>query len=149
LVSAQMTELKASHEAEAAETVITVANLLPPMVVGPVSRLVIRALHRLPQHAVNTITTNVPGPQFPLYCLGREMLEYRPFVPIVHGIRVSTAILSYNGRLFFGITGDGATAADVDVLARGTTNSVAQLTARARARLDEAGHGATRSAAGP
>ena len=136
LVNEQMTELKASHMAEAGEVVTTVADLAPPMVVGPVSRLVIRALHRLPQRSVNTITTNVPGPQFPLYCLGREMLEYRPFVPITHGIRVSTAILSYDGRLYFGITGDDETAPDVDVLARGTTTAVDQL-------RDRAGHDST------
>ena len=97
VVHEQMSELKASHMAEAGEVVIAVGNLAPPMVVGPVSRMVIRAIHRLPQRSINTVTTNVPGPQFPLYCLGHEMLENRPFVPISHGVRVSTAILSYNG----------------------------------------------------
>ncbi len=133
LVHEQMTELKASHMAEAGEAVTTVGNLAPPMVLGPVSRLLIRVMHRLPQRSVNTITTNVPGPQFPLYCLGREMVEYRPFVPITHGIRVSTAILSYNGRLYFGITGDYETAADVGVLASATAQAVAQLSQRAAA----------------
>ena len=65
------------------------------------------------------------------------MLEYRPFVPIIHGIRVSTAILSYDGRLFFGITGDGETAPDVDVVARGTTAAVKELCDRAQLRLGE------------
>jgi diacylglycerol O-acyltransferase len=57
-------------------------------------------------------------------------------VPIVHGIRVSTAILSYDERLYFGITGDAATAPDVDVLARGTSHAVDLLRDRARVRLD-------------
>jgi diacylglycerol O-acyltransferase len=69
------------------------------------------------QRSVNTVTTNVPGLQFPLYCLGREMLEYYPYVPLSHGVRVGTAVLSYNGRLAFGITGDFDTAPDVDALA--------------------------------
>ncbi len=127
LVTTEMTDLKASHEAEAGEAIVTLADLLPPMVVGPISRLVMRTLHRLPQRAVNTIVTNVPGPQFPLFCLGRQMLEYRPFVPITHGIRVSTAILSYDGRLYFGITGDGATAPDIDVIAQSTTTAIERL----------------------
>jgi diacylglycerol O-acyltransferase len=147
-VGREMRELKASHMAEAGAVVTTVADLVPPMVVGPASRLVTRVLHRLPQRAVNTITTNVPGPQFPLYCLGRRMLEYRPFVPIVHGIRVSTAILSYDGNLYFGITGDGATAPDVDVVACGTRTAVDRLVACARAHLDEQGHGSTDSGVG-
>jgi diacylglycerol O-acyltransferase len=121
--------------AEAGETVTAIGNLAPPMVVGTVSRMVIRALHRLPQRSINTVTTNVPGPQFPLYCLGREMLEYRPFVPISHGVRVSTAILSYNGRLFFGITGDYSTAPDVQVLASAASGGIEQLRERALQRL--------------
>ncbi len=118
------------------------------MVVGALSRLAIRAMHQLSQRSVNTITTNVPGPQFPLYCLGREMLEYRPFVPISHGIRVSTGILSYNGRLQFGITGDYETAPDVDVIASGSSRGVEQLRERALAQLDTAPRGASRSDTG-
>jgi len=129
-----MSELKASHMAEAGEVVVAVGNLAPPMVVGPVSRMVIRAIHRLPQRSINTVTTNVPGPQFPLYCLGHEMLENRPFVPISHGVRVSTAILSYNGHLFFGITGDYETAPDVRVLAVAASTGIEQLGVRAVAR---------------
>ncbi len=135
VVHEQMTELKASHMAEAGETVTAIGNLAPPMVVGTVSRMVVRALHRLPQRSINTVTTNVPGPQFPLYCRGREMLEYRPFVPISHGVRVSTAILSYNGRLFFGITGDYSTAPDVQVLASAASEGIEQLRERALPRL--------------
>ena len=127
LVHEQMTELKASHMVEAGETVTAVGNLAPPMLVGAVSRMTIRAFHRLPQRSINTVTTNVPGPQFPLYCLGHEMLEYHPFVPISHGVRVSTAILSYNGRLFFGVTGDYEKASDVNVLASATAAGISQL----------------------
>ena len=113
----QMSALKQSHMAEAGGVVTRVGDLAPPMVVGTVTRLVTRVLQRLPQRSVNTVTTNVPGPQFPLYCLGREMLAYYPFVPIMHGVRIGTAILSYNAQLAFGITGDFDTAPDVDVLA--------------------------------
>jgi diacylglycerol O-acyltransferase len=135
LVHEQMTELKASHMAEAGEAMTAIGNLAPPMVVGALSRLAIRAMHQLSQRSVNTVTTNVPGPQFPLYCIGREMLEYRPFVPISHGVRVTTAILSYNGRLYFGITGDYKTAPDVGVLASAAARGIEQLCQRALAQL--------------
>ncbi len=135
-VHAQMDELKVSHMAEAGEVVTTAGNLAPPMIVGTVSRLATRALHTVQQFSINTVTTNVPGPQFPLYCLGREMLEYRPFVPISHGIRVTTAILSYNGRLCFGITGDFETAPDVAVVATGVAQGVHELHRQALAHLD-------------
>ena len=126
-VRAGMGELKGSHMDEAGEAMTTLGDLAPPMVVGFVSRLGMRVMHRLPQRSVNTVTTNVPGPQFPLYCLGREMLEYYPYVPLSHGVRVGTAILSYNGRVAFGITGDFDTAPDVGVLARAIRSGIKEL----------------------
>jgi diacylglycerol O-acyltransferase / wax synthase len=137
----QMTKLKSSHVPEAGEVVTSVGNLAPPMVVGPLSRMAIRLAHRFGQHSLNTVTTNVPGPQVPLYCLGHEMLEYRPFVPIGHGLRVGTAILSYNGNLFFGITGDYETMPDVAVLAMMTAAGIQELLDRALVRLDDHGLG--------
>ncbi|HZJ26461.1 MAG TPA: wax ester/triacylglycerol synthase family O-acyltransferase [Acidimicrobiia bacterium] len=122
-----MSALKGSHMAEVGGMVADVGNLAPPMIVGTVTRLAARVTHRLPQRSINTVTTNVPGPQFPLYCLGREMLEYHPFVPITHGVRVGTAILSYNGKLAFGTTGDFDTAPDVGLLAAAITDGIAEL----------------------
>ncbi len=125
-VQAQMADLKTSHIAEAGETIATATDLVAPLVLGVVSRTTMRSMRRFGQQSLNTVTTNVPGPQFPLYCLGHEMLEYRPYVPISHGLRVGTAILSYNGRLFFGITGDFQTTPDVGILA---TEAAAGITA--------------------
>ena len=126
-VQRRMGELKGSHMAEAAEMVTQFGNLAPPAVVGAVSRIGLRSQHLLTQRSVTTVTTNVPGPQFPLYCLGREMIEYLPFVPISYGVRVGTAILSYNGNLAFGITGDLDNGADVEVLAQGIVDGIADL----------------------
>ena len=81
----------------------------------------------MPQHSIATVATNVPGPQHPLYLAGREMLEYLPFVPIAPGVRVGIAIVSYNGRLAFGITGDFDTAPDIDVVAHGIEDAIAEL----------------------
>jgi hypothetical protein len=100
-------------------------------VVGSATRGILRVVERHPQRSMNTVTTNVPGPQFPLYCLGRRMTEYRPFVPIGPGVRVGTAILSYDGRLFFGVTGDFDAVPDVDVVARGIVAGIDELLGRA------------------
>ena len=54
-------------------------------------------------------------------------MEYRPFVPIVHGLRVGTAILSYNGSLFFGVTGDYETMPDVAVVAIAAVAGIEEL----------------------
>jgi diacylglycerol O-acyltransferase len=122
---------KRSNMVEAAAAVIDAAGLIPAMVVGTFTRVTAPARRIRPQRSVTTVTTNVPGPQIPLYCLGREMLSYLPYVPIADGVRVGTAILSYNGRLAFGVTGDYDTAADVDVLARGIVAGIDELTALA------------------
>jgi WS/DGAT/MGAT family acyltransferase len=126
-VRERMAELKQSHMSETGELMTAVGNLAPPMVVGMVMRAGSRLMHQLPQRSVNTVTTNVPGPQYPLYCAGRKMLAYYPYVPISHGVRIGTAILSYNGQLAFGITGDEETAPDVDVLASGIKSGLAEL----------------------
>lgn len=64
-VRAEMAELKTSNMIEAGEVVTTIGELAPPMAVGTLSRWIVRGMHRLPQRSINTVTTNVPGPQFP------------------------------------------------------------------------------------
>jgi WS/DGAT/MGAT family acyltransferase len=131
-IGEQMAELKASHMAEAGGLVITIGDIVPPMVVGTVSRAATRLLRNMPQRSVTTVTTNVPGPQFPIYCLGREMLEYLPFVPIAHGVRVGTAILSYNGTVAFGVTGDDDTAPDIELITTTAREELEAMVQRAR-----------------
>lgn len=129
-VTAQMAERKASHMSEAGEVVVRLGDLAPPMVVGTVMRTATRLLARMPQRSVNTVTTNVPGPQLTLYCLGRPMVAHLPFVPLSHGVRTGVAILSYDGNLAFGVTGDRDTAADVDVLADAVPRGLDELRQR-------------------
>ena len=61
----------------------------------------------------------MPGPQQPVQTLGRRMLESYPFVPVVGSIRIVVAIFSYDGGLYFGVTGDYDGAPDIDVLSDG------------------------------
>jgi diacylglycerol O-acyltransferase len=108
-----MSTLKASHQADASGTLNSLASYAPPMLYAVVLRAGSAAIRRLPQRSVNTVTTNVPGPGYALYALGREMLEYLPFVPLSQGVRIGVAILSYNGKVRFGVTGDFDTVPEV------------------------------------
>ncbi len=126
-VCEQMTELKASHEAEVGEAITDLADLAFPGMIALGSRATIQLMARLGQRSINTVTTNVPGPQVPLYALGRRMVGYYPFVPILHGTRIGIAILSYDGRVAFGVTGDYESVPDIGVLTRGIEGSVAEL----------------------
>jgi diacylglycerol O-acyltransferase / wax synthase len=86
-----------------------------------VSRLMSR------QRFFNLVVTNVPGPQFPLYLLGRRMLDPFPMVPLASGQGVGVALLSYNGRINFGLVGDFDLLWDLDDLALDVAESLAEL----------------------
>ena len=68
---------------------------------------------QLPITPFNMVCTNVPGPQFPLYLLGRKMLHCYPYVPVGGEMAVNCAILSYNGMVYFGFSGDVHAAPDL------------------------------------
>jgi diacylglycerol O-acyltransferase / wax synthase len=119
----QMQELKHSGQAVAAERLTALSGFAPAMLLA----LAGRVGTRLPQRSVNTVTTNVPGPQKPLYFAGRRMLEAFPFVPLGGHVRVGVAIFSYDGGVNFGVTGDFDTAPDIGVLCDGIEYGVAEL----------------------
>jgi diacylglycerol O-acyltransferase len=122
-----MADLKRSQEVSAGAAVFALADTMPP----PVLALGIRAtemfMQRISQQIVGTVATNVPGPRAPLYALGREMREYLPFVPLGPGVRLGVAILSYNGHLAFGVSGDGGARARAQDLAASIETGMAQL----------------------
>ena len=111
----QMDGLKESKMAVAGDSLINLGGFAPPMLLALGTRLA----SRMPQRTLNTITTNVPGPQIPLYIQGRQLLEAYPYVPIQGNVRIAIAIFSYLGGMNFGVTGDYDTTADIDVLTRG------------------------------
>jgi WS/DGAT/MGAT family acyltransferase len=127
----KMEELKASHETETGQFLNTLAGFTPAIVQALGLRSATAALRRVPQRRVHTVTTNVPGPQYPLYALGREMVEYLPFVPLSQGVRVGVAVLSYNGQLRFGVTGDYDTVPEVDWFCQRIEAGIAELSERA------------------
>ena len=133
-VRTEMTRLKQSHEAEAGKALTALAGAVPVALTAGALRL----MSRLTQRNMNTVVTNVPGPTIPLYAAGREMLEYLPFVPLGPGVRIGVAILSYNGRLGFGVTGDFDTAPDIDVVADGIEAAIATLLDLAAGRPSDA-----------
>jgi WS/DGAT/MGAT family acyltransferase len=122
-IHAQMGTLKESKQAVAGEALTSLTGFAPPMLLA----LGTRVFSRVPQRNVNTVTTNVPGPQFPLYAAGRKMLEAFPYVPLAGSVRIGVAIFSYNGMINFGVTGDYDTAPDIDVLCDGIEGGMAEL----------------------
>jgi WS/DGAT/MGAT family acyltransferase len=129
-VQRDMGTVKSSHQADAGKTLTSIAALAPPTVFALSLRTVTSAMRLMPQRNVNTVTTNVQGPPKALYACGRKMLEYLPFVPLSQGVRVGVAILSYNGNLAFGVTGDFDTVPDVEWFCRRIEAGIADLNDR-------------------
>jgi diacylglycerol O-acyltransferase len=130
-IQRHMATLKASHEADATDALNSLARFTPPMLYALGLRSATAAVRRVPQRNVNTVTTNVPGPPMPLYALGRELLEYVPFVPLSQGVRLGVAILSYNGGVRFGVTADYDNVPEVEWFCQRIEAAVAELTERA------------------
>ena len=113
-ISDHMAELKQSHEIDASAAVVGIGDIAPPVVAAALAHAIVHS-----QEIVQTVATNVPGPQVPLFLCGRRIREAYPYVPIAGHIRVGIAIWSYCGDVYFGITGDREGAPDIDKIAVG------------------------------
>jgi diacylglycerol O-acyltransferase / wax synthase len=106
----QRTEfLKRVHAAELVSLAGGLLGMFPTSMQGLAGPII----SQLPITPFNMVCTNVPGPQFPLYLLGRKMLHCYPYVPVGGEMAVNCAILSYNGKVYFGFSGDVHAAPDL------------------------------------
>ncbi len=121
-----MNGLKESKQAVGAATLAAVNSLVPPTILAQASRL------NFSTRLFNLIVTNIPGPQVPLYVLGRELHDLFPlaFLPKNHALAV--AIMSYNGGIDYGLLGDYDALPDIDVIADGIDAALRELLAAAR-----------------
>jgi WS/DGAT/MGAT family acyltransferase len=127
-----MGNLKQSKQALGAEVIAGLTDFAPPTLLAQASRL------NFSTRLFNLIVTNVPGPQFPLYLLGREMLEIVPiaFLPENHALAI--AIMSYNGKVDFGLLGDYDAMPDLEDFGGMLEDALAELLKEARKRSKEA-----------
>ncbi|MET0730370.1 MAG: wax ester/triacylglycerol synthase family O-acyltransferase [Solirubrobacterales bacterium] len=122
-VSATMGDLKESKQAVGATLMTELTDFAPPTIAGQAARLQSR------QRFFNLVVTNIPGPQFPLYLMGRELLGVFPMVPLAKRQTVCFGIMSYNGQVNFGLIGDYDAMSDLEALARDLEASLAELAA--------------------
>jgi WS/DGAT/MGAT family acyltransferase len=122
-VSYAMKGHKESGQAVAADAMVALTGFAPPTIHSAAARLASGFTRRL----FNVVVTNVPGPQFPLYAAGAQMLECYPVVPLAKGQGVSVGLTSYNGGVYYGLNADRDTMPDVDVLAQCIEESLGEL----------------------
>jgi diacylglycerol O-acyltransferase len=127
VVRQAMDGLKESKQAVGAEMLAGMQALAPPTILAQASRL------NFSTRLFNLLVTNVPGPQFPLYVLGRRLLDLFPvaFLPKRHALAV--AVMSYDGGMDFGLLGDYDAMPDLEQLAAMFDESLAELLAAAGA----------------
>ncbi len=108
LITETMGDLKGSGQAVGAEILTRITDFAPPTIASQAARL------QPAQRFFNLVVTNVPGPQFPLYVLGREMESIFPLVPLARRQALCVGIMSYNGQIDFGLVGDYDAMADLE-----------------------------------
>ncbi|PSH04337.1 MAG: hypothetical protein CXZ00_08260 [Acidobacteria bacterium] len=119
-------KVASSRGAYAAELVGLVTTLLGT-VPAPFQSLIGTVLSQLPLSLCNSICTNVHGPRTPLYLRGHRMLASYPYVPIGGEMGMNCAVLSYDGTLFVGFTGDARAIPDLELLPLFFQESFAEL----------------------
>ncbi len=139
VVRTAMDGLKESKQAVGAEVLAGMQALAPPTILAQASRL------NFSTRLFNLLVTNVPGPQFPLYVLGRRLQDLFPvaFLPKNHALAV--AIMSYNGGMDFGLLGDYDAMPDIERLGELFGESLQEMLDAAAAQRGEPGkNGKTR-----
>ena len=113
--------LKGGKQAAGAETLVDIAGLAPPVLHAAVARL------SYTPRLFNVTITNVPGSPTTLYALGAPLRHIFPLVPIFAYHAVGIAVVSYDGEVVFGLNADRDTVPDLEILARGIADSLAEL----------------------
>jgi diacylglycerol O-acyltransferase len=120
-ITAAMEDLKNSGQAVGAQVLTNLAGFAPPTILSQAARLQAR------QQFFNLVVTNVPGPQFPLYLLGRELRGLYPVVPLAARQALGIAVMSYNGHLGFGLLGDYDALPELEAIADDMKWAIASL----------------------
>jgi len=125
VVTAEMGDLKSSGQAVGAEILTKLTDFAPTTIASQAARL------QPAQRFFNLVVTNVPGPQFPLYILGRQMESIFPMVPLASKQALCVGIMSYNGQVNFGLIGDYDAMADLESFALDLEEAAAETVASA------------------
>jgi WS/DGAT/MGAT family acyltransferase len=129
LITEAMLGLKESGQAIGARALTELSGFAPPNILSQAARLASR------QRILNLVVTNVPGPQEPLYLQGRRMRDMFPVVPLAANVAFSVAIISYAGRMDFGLSGDYDAMPDLEDLVDDFDASLGELARAAGVRL--------------
>src|SRR3954471_1134754 len=120
--------MKERHRALPANLLQDANHFIPPAVFSRAARVTFRlATSRPGRPTWNLVISNVPGPQFPLYCAGARLVANYPVSVITDGLGLNITVMSYCGSLDFGIIADREQMPDVGKLMGWLGESLAEL----------------------
>jgi diacylglycerol O-acyltransferase len=131
LMSETMGDLKGSGQAVGAEILTRLTDFAPTTIASQAARL------QPAQRFFNLVVTNVPGPQFPLYVLGRRMESIFPLVPLARRQALCVGIMSYDGQIDFGLVGDLDAMADLESFGLDLEGAMGEIVATAPPRGED------------
>ena len=105
--------MKETHKALPAQLLQDATQFIPPAVFNRAARLTFALSTGPTRPTWNLVISNVPGPQFPLYCAGAELKAHYPVSVITDGMGLNITVMSYNGHLDWGIVADREQMQDV------------------------------------
>ncbi|MFN2537222.1 MAG: WS/DGAT domain-containing protein, partial [Mycobacteriales bacterium] len=126
-VSFAMRGHKESGAAVGAEALVALTGFAPPTI----HALGARTASVMTRRLFNLVVTNVPGPQYPLYAAGAQLLSMYPVVPLAKNQALSIGLTSYDGGVFYGLNADRDALPDVDVISACIEESLSELVAAA------------------
>ncbi|MCA1838872.1 MAG: wax ester/triacylglycerol synthase family O-acyltransferase [Actinobacteria bacterium] len=142
LIHEEMAEIKDSGQAVGADLLVNITRWAPPTLHAMAARLGTRA------RLMNTVISNVPGPQIPLYSCGQKMLEPYAVIPLSQGQSLAIGVTSYNGGIFFGMNADRDAHPDLKTLASHIAHAISELEKAALDRSAKVTHAQTSTAVG-
>jgi WS/DGAT/MGAT family acyltransferase len=120
--------MKEHHRALPAELLQDTNHFIPPAVFARAARATFAISTSGPGRPTwNLVVSNVPGPQFPLYCAGAKLVAHYPVSVITHGMGLNITVMSYDGHMDFGIVADRDQMPDLSSMLERLRDSLEEL----------------------
>jgi len=121
-------QMKERHRALPADLLSDINHFIPPALFTRAARATFAlATSSVGRPTWNVVVSNIPGPQFPLYCGGARLVANYPVSAIADGLGLNITVMSYDGQVDIGIVADRDQVPDVWTLLHGLDLSLTEL----------------------
>ncbi len=134
-IHSNMKSAKEQQNAIGAEILQEWADFAAPAIFGRAARLYSNSNSARHRPMFNVVISNVPGPPFPLYVAGAEVLDTYPMGPIFEGFGLNITLMSYRDRVDFGLVACPELVPDVWRIADGLRDALDELRVAAEQRV--------------